>query len=65
MEDIIHLWDGEKWNGPITDGHLHLDRKGRCLNAAIDFSLMVFLPFLGISSPISSANISQHISGFL
>ncbi len=37
MEDIIHLWDGEKWNGPITDGHLHLDRKGRCLNAAIDF----------------------------
>ena len=29
MEDIIHLWDGEKWNGPITDGHLHLDRKGR------------------------------------
>ena len=37
MEDIIHLWDGEKWNGPITDGHLHLDRKGRCLDAAIDF----------------------------
>ena len=29
MEDITHLWDGEKWNGPITDGHLHLDRKGR------------------------------------
>jgi len=37
MEDIIHLWDGEKWNGPITDGHIHLDRKGRCLDAAIDF----------------------------
>ena len=37
MEDIIHLWDGEKWNGPITDGHLHLDRKGRFLNAALDF----------------------------
>ena len=37
MQDITHLWDGEKWNGPITDGHLHLDRNGRCLDAAIDF----------------------------
>ena len=37
MEEITHLWDGEKWNGPITDGHLHLDRTGRCLDAAIDF----------------------------
>ena len=45
MEDIIHLWDGEKWNGPITDGHIHLDRKGRCLDAAIDFesSELIFL----------------------
>ena len=37
MEDFVHFWDGEKWNGPITDGHMHLDRKGRCLDAAIDF----------------------------
>ena len=31
MEEITHLWDGEKWNGPITDGHLHLDRTLRTL----------------------------------
>ncbi len=37
MEDFVHFWDGEKWNGPITDGHMHLDRKGRCLDAAYDF----------------------------
>ena len=37
MQDFIHLWDGNKWNGPITDGHMHLDRNGRCLDAAIDF----------------------------
>tara|TARA_B100001113_G_C21052750_1_gene597564 strand:+ start:44 stop:985 length:942 start_codon:yes stop_codon:yes gene_type:complete len=37
MQEIEHFWDGKKWNGPITDGHMHLDRKGRCIDAALDF----------------------------
>ena len=37
MEDPNQFWDGEKWTGPITDAHMHLDRKGRFLDAALDF----------------------------
>ena len=37
MEDPTTFWDGEKWTGPITDGHMHLDRMGRFLDAAKDF----------------------------
>lgn len=31
------FWTGTEWTGPITDGHLHLDRSGRFLDAMRDF----------------------------
>ena len=31
------MWDGERWSGPIYDGHFHLDRSGRHLAAVRDF----------------------------
>jgi TatD-related deoxyribonuclease len=31
------MWDGERWTGPIYDGHFHLDRSGRYLAAVRDF----------------------------
>ena len=31
------FWSGTEWTGPITDGHLHLDRSGRFLDAVRDF----------------------------
>lgn len=31
------FWSGNEWSGPITDGHLHLDRSGRFLDAMHDF----------------------------
>jgi TatD-related deoxyribonuclease len=31
------MWDGERWSGPIYDGHFHLDRGGRYLAAVRDF----------------------------
>ncbi len=39
-EGIAHpagLWDGKRWSGPIFDGHFHLDRDGRYLDAVDDF----------------------------
>ena len=37
MVDNVQYWDGQRWNGPITDGHMHLDRNGRFLDAILDF----------------------------
>lgn len=31
------FWSGSEWTGPITDGHMHLDRSGRFLDAVSDF----------------------------
>ena len=35
---ILSLTDG-RWTGPILDNHFHLDKKGRYLDAALDFQL--------------------------
>jgi len=37
LQSPERFWSGTEWTGPITDGHLHLDRSGRFLDAAHDF----------------------------
>ena len=53
-----------KWNGPIVDQHMHLDRLGRFLTAAEEFSRAGGTGIMLVHKPSFSSSLPPDIAGY-
>ena len=53
-----------KWNGPIVDQHMHLDRLGRFLTAVEEFSRAGGTGIMLVHKPGFSSSLPTDIAGY-